>query len=383
MSEEKSQELARGLAGVTVADTQMSFIDGEEGILLYQGIPIEELAENASYEEVVYLLWQGELPTATQLDEFKANLAECCRMVPTSVIDAVRAFPTDAHPMAALRTTVSLLGLHDSRAEEETREATEVKATRLVAGIPTLIAAHERIRNGKEPIPPSPDLDHAGNFLYMLTGNEPGETAVRAIDTYLVLLADHGFNASTFTARTIASTESDMYSAITGAIGTLKGPLHGGANERVMKMLFEVEKPENAKAWVNDALDKGQRIMGLGHRVYKTLDPRARILRQRSEDLAEVADIRKWHDIAVAVADAATERLGARGIWPNVDFYSGPVLYAAGIPVDQFTPMFVMSRVAGWTAHVLEQQSDNRIIRPRAQYVGPKDRHYIPVDQRG
>lgn len=382
MPTEKSEELARGLAGVTVADTRLSFIDGEQGVLRYGGIPIEELAEEASYEEVVYLLWQGELPTAQQLDEFKANLAECCRAVPPPVIDAIRSFPTNAHPMSALRTLVSLLGLHDPQAEEESREASETKATRLMAGIPTLIAAYERIRNGEEPVSPNPELDHAANFLYMLTGNEPTETAVHAIDTYLVLLADHGFNASTFTARTIASTASDMYSAITGAIGALKGPLHGGANQRVMETLFEIGAPDNAEAWVNDRLDKGERIMGLGHRVYKTLDPRARILREHAEALAKEAGVGEWVDVAVAVADAAEKRLAERGIWPNVDFYSGPVLYAAGVPVDQFTPMFVMSRVAGWTAHVLEQQADNRLIRPRARYVGPKDRHYIPIDQR-
>ncbi|MBS1253588.1 MAG: Citrate synthase [Anaerolineales bacterium] len=382
MPAEKSEELARGLAGVTVADTEMSFIDGEAGVLRYRGIPIEDLAENASYEEVVYLLRQGELPTATQLDEFKANLVKCCRTVPDEVIDAVRHFPSGAHPMAILRTAVSLLGLHDPGAEVETRTANEAKATQLMAGIPTLIALYERVRNGQEPVPPSQELGHAANFLYMLTGEDPNEVAVRAINTYLVLLADHGFNASTFTARTIASTESDMYSAITGAIGTLKGPLHGGANERVMKSLFEIESPDKAKAWVDQTLDKGQRIMGFGHRVYKTLDPRARILRQYAEALAEEPDVGKWVDVAIVVADAAEERLSAKGIWPNVDFYSAPVLYSAGIPVDQFTPIFVMSRVAGWTAHVLEQQADNRLIRPRAKYVGPREQPYVPMGER-
>ncbi len=362
--------------------TRLSFIDGQKGVLLFQGIPIEELAENATYEEVVYLLWQGELPTAQQFDAFKAKLA-AYRAVPAPVIDGIRAFPTDAHPMAVLRSAVSALGLHDPRAEDESREANEEKAARLTAAIPTLIAAHERIRNGQEPIPPDPDLGHAENFLFMLTGDAPNQVAVQAVDTYLVLLADHGFNASTFTARVIAATQSDMYSAVTGAIGALKGPLHGGANQRVMEMLFDVGEPERAEAWINNALDARQRIMGLGHRVYKTLDPRARILRRRSEALADVAGIRKWHDIAVTIADVATERLGAKGIWPNVDFYSGPVLYAAGIPVDQFTPLFAMSRIAGWTGHVLEQQADNRLIRPRAKYVGPTDRHYVPFDQRG
>lgn len=382
MPADNSQEIARGLEGVVVAETRLSFIDGQAGILLYQGIPIQELAENATYEEVVYLLWQGDLPTARQLDEFKARLASY-RAVPTQVIDAIRAFPTDAHPMAVLRSSVSTLGLHDPRAEEQTREANEEKAIRLTAAIPTLIAAHERIRNGKQPVPPDSRIDHAENFLYMLTGDVPNEVAVRAIDTYLVLLADHGFNASTFTARVIAATESDMYSAITGAIGSLKGSLHGGANQRVMEMIFEIGEPERAENWVNDALDRRQRIMGLGHRVYKTLDPRARILRERSEALADVAGIRKWHDIAVTVADVAIRRLGEKRIWPNVDYYSGPVLYAAGIPVDQFTPLFAMSRIAGWTAHVLEQQADNRLIRPRAKYVGPTDRHYTPIEQRG
>lgn len=383
MPEETSQEQARGLAGVVVADTQMSFIDGQKGLLLYRGIPIEEVAEHATnYEEVVYFLWQDELPTQQQLDDFEAQLAEF-RSVPDAVIDAMRAYPTDVHPMAVLRTAVSMLGLFDPRAEEETREANEEKAMRLTGGIPTLIAAWERIRNGQDPVAPDQSLEHTENFLYMLTGSEPHQMAVRAVETYLVLLAEHGFNASTFTGRTVVSTESDMYSAITGAISTLKGPLHGGANQRVMEMLFQVKTADRAAAWIDNALDQGQRIMGLGHRVYKTLDPRAEILRSYAVDLAEKTDIGEWVDVAVAVADAATERLSAKGIWPNVDFYSAPVLYAAGVPVDQFTCVFAMSRVAGWTGHVLEQQADNRLIRPRAQYVGAKDRHYVPLDERG
>lgn len=383
MAVDKPKQQAGGLAGVVVADTSMSYIDGQAGILEYQGVAIEDLADHASYEEVVYLLWHGELPSARELKYFRSDLAECCRTIPEPVIDAFRAFPDDVHPMAALRTGVSLLGLHDPRAEAESRPASEAKATRLVSGIPTLTAVFERLRNGKEPVEPDPELGHAANFLYMLTGEEPSEAAVQAVDTYLVLLADHGFNASTFTARTIASTGSDMYSAVTGAIGALKGPLHGGANQRVMETLFEIGEADKAEAWVADALDRGERIMGLGHRVYKTLDPRARILRRHAEALAADSDVGKWVEVAVAVADSATERLKDKGIWPNVDFYSAPVLYAAGIPVDQFTALFAMSRIAGWTGHILEQQSDNRLIRPRAQYVGPRERRYVPMDERG
>jgi citrate synthase len=382
MVAQQSHDQGRGLAGVVVADTRMSYIDGQAGVLQYQGVPIEDLAEHASYEEVVYLLWHGELPTARELRQFKSDLAECCRTIPRAVIEAYHTFPNDVHPMAALRTGVSLLGLHDPRAEAESRDASEAKATRLMASIPTLVALYERLRKNQEPVAPDPDLGHAANFLYMLTGEEPSEAAVRALDTYLVLLADHGFNASTFTARTIASTGSDMYSAVTGAVAALKGPLHGGANQRVMEMLFDIGEADRADAWVADALDRGERIMGLGHRVYKTLDPRARILRRRAEALAADSDIGKWVDVAVAVADTATERLAAKAIYPNVDFYSAPVLYAVGIPVDQFTCIFAMSRVAGWTGHILEQQADNRLIRPRADYVGPKNRRYVPLDER-
>jgi citrate synthase len=383
MAVDKPKQQASGLAGVVVADTSMSYIDGQAGVLEYQGVAIEDLAEHASYEEVVYLLWHGKLPTARELKYFRSDLAECCRTIPEQVIDTFRGFPEDVHPMAALRTGVSLLGLHDPRAEAESRPAAEAKATRLVAGIPTLTAVFERLRNGKEPVEPDPELGHAANFLYMLTGEAPSEAAVQAVDTYLVLLADHGFNASTFTARTIASTGSDMYSAVTGAIGALKGPLHGGANQRVMETLFEIGEADKAEAWVADALDRGERIMGLGHRVYKVLDPRARILRRDAEALAADSDVGKWVDVAVAVADSATERLKEKSIWPNVDFYSAPVLYAAGIPVDQFTSLFAMSRIAGWTGHILEQQSDNRLIRPRAQYVGLREQPYVPLDERG
>jgi len=375
-----------GLENVVVAQSSRSSVDGDNGRLIYAGYRIQDLARNATFEEVAYLLWNGELPTGEALDRLDQEL-RAVREVPPGVLDVIRQLPTDAHPMAALRTAVSALGTLDPDAElaAEDSVARRRVALRLVAQMPTLIASIEHIRRGEALVPPRSDLTHAGNFLYMLSGKEPGPAATRAIDAYLVLLADHGFNASTFSARVTAATMADPYSAVTSAIGTLKGPLHGGANQRVMEMLEQIPDPEAAEGWVLDRLANKERIMGIGHRVYKTIDPRAAILREMSEAQAAEGDS-TYHDIAARIADVVVAYFEANRpdlrLYPNVDFYSAAVLHAAGVPTDQFTPLFAMSRVAGWTAHLLEQYADNRLIRPRGQYVGPADRDWLPIEER-
>jgi citrate synthase len=374
----------RGLENVVVAQSAKSKVYGEEGRLVYSGYEIQDLAGRTSFEEIVHLLWYGTLPDQAQLDGLKAELA-AVRAIPRAVLDHLGGLPDDTVPMAALRTGVSLLGCYDPDAEVEDMAARRRIAVRLVAQIPTLIAAFERMRQSCDPVAPREDLGHTANFLHMLNGSAPTETATQAVDTYLVLLADHGFNASTFSARVTASTLADMYSAITTALGTLKGPLHGGANQRVMQMLESIGNPAEAPAWVLGQIEQGQRIMGIGHRVYKTTDPRATILRKMSEALATETDSH-YHDIAIAVADTAVEYFETNRpdlkLYPNVDFYSAAVLHAAGVPTDQFTPLFAMSRVAGWTAHALEQYADNRLIRPRADYVGPQGRQWVAIGER-
>lgn len=379
-----SQTVVRGLEGVVVATTTMSKVYGTEGRLIYKGYEIADLAERTCYEEIAYLLWYGDLPDATQLAEMKSRLASE-RALPPAVVDMLRTLPPDAHPMSALRTAVSMLAAFDSDAEDESTEARWRTATRLVARFPTVVATFERLRAGYDPVAPREDLDHAANFLYMMTGAEPSPTAAGAIDTYLVLLADHGFNASTFSARVTASTLADVYSAITAGIGTLKGRLHGGANQRVMEMLAGIGSPDAAEEWVLDAIGRKERIMGIGHRVYKTMDPRARVLRRMSEALSAEGDP-TMHLTADRVADTAVQHFEKMRpelqLYPNVDFYSAVVLHAAGVPTDQFTPLFAMSRIAGWLAHVMEQYADNRLIRPRAEYVGPTGRTWRPIEER-
>jgi len=376
-----------GLENVVVAETRKSRVFGREGRLIYHGYRIEDLAEHASFEEVVYLLWNNALPSGGQLESLKAALA-ATRELPEPVMEILRRLPSETPPMTALRTGVSALGAFDEDAEgaPEDDAGRRRVMTALVSRVPSLIAAWEQIRGGREPVAPRPDLGHSANLLYQLNGTEAGPAAVRAIDAYLVLLADHGFNASTFSARVTAATMSDPYSAVTSAIGTLKGPLHGGANQRVMEMLVEIGEPAKARAWVLDKIHKRERIMGIGHRVYKTLDPRAAILRRMSEAQALESDDRRLHDIAMEVADTAVgyfqENRPDLSLYPNVDFYSAAVLAGAGIPADQFTPLFAASRIAGWTAHLMEQYTENRLIRPRADYVGPLSNEWVPIEQR-
>jgi citrate synthase len=370
-------QIAKGLEGLVVADTALSEIDGEHGRLIYHGYDIADLAEHATFEEVVFLLWVGHLPNRAELSSFTANLAKH-RPVPGEVIDVLRRLPADSEPMDVLRTGASTLGA----VLKFTGPASIEHAMILTAGFPTIVAAFDRLRQGLQPVQPRPDLSHAANYLYMLTGDVPSEQKTRALDTYLVLTADHGFNASTFTARVIASTLSDIGSAVVGAVGALKGPLHGGAPALVLDMLRKIGTPENAEAWLKNALDRGERLMGFGHRVYKAEDPRARVLRKLAERTSEIDFFR----LALRVEDLALqmlhERKPERKLYTNVEFYSAAVMHGVGLPDDLLTPTFAVSRVAGWTAHVLEQLKDNRLIRPSSEYVGPRDLAYVPVEKR-
>mgnify|MGYP006283568993 CR=1 FL=1 len=370
---------ARGLEGVIALESELSFIDGQKGELVYRGYDIHDLADGASFEEVVYLLANGTLPTQDELDGLQQELRSE-RALPAPVLDILRNAPDDAHPMAVLRTAVSALGLYDSEADEMGEAANRRKAVRILAQIPTIIASFDRLRKGLDPVSP---LDHgsmAHNFLYMLNGEEPGKAAERTFDVCLVLHADHGLNASTFTSRVIGSTLSDMYSAVAGAIGALKGKLHGGANREVMRMLLDIdEKGADPAAYIRERLDAGERVMGFGHRVYKTMDPRAAILRDMVKGLSEEEGEMKWYEYSSAIMETMKEETG---IDPNVDFFSASTYYQLGLDPDLFTPIFALSRSAGWTSHLLEQWADNRLIRPRAQYVGEREKTFVPIEDR-
>lgn len=369
----------KGLEGVVITASSLTSIDGQVGKLMYRGYLIGELAEHGTYEEVVWLLLNGELPTAAQLEAFRNELADQ-RTVPDGIVQMLRMLPKDADSMAALRTAVSMLAFYDGEAEDLSAEANRRKAIALTAKMATIVAAFERVRTGHEPVAPRKDLSHAANFLYMLTGQEPDETSARIFDICLILHADHEMNASTFSARTTASTLSDVYSAITSAVGTLKGSLHGGANARVMEMLQQVGGPENAETWIKDALANKKRVMGFGHRVYKTEDPRATVLRKLSKELGERLGTPQWYQISRTVEQ---EVLAQKNLYPNVDFYSASTYFMMGIKTDLYTPIFALSRIAGWTANLLEQYADNRLIRPDSDYVGPRERSYVPMGQRG
>ncbi len=361
---------ARGLEGVIALDTELSFIDGQTGELVYRGYDIQDLAQNATFEEVAYLLWNGELPDDDQLAELNRQLrAE--RALPSEILDHLRHHtPDDANPMSALRTATSMLADFDPEADDTDPEANYRKAVRLTAKMPTIVAAFDRIRKGNDPVAPKGEGSIAFDFLYMLNGEEPGERAEEIMDAALVLHAEHGLNASTFTCRVIGSTLSDMYSAVTGALGALKGPLHGGANIKVMEMLMEMdEAAEDARSYVQRKLAAKERIMGMGHRVYRTIDPRAIILGDMLEGLSREKGEMKWYEMSTAVQDVVKEE---KGLNPNVDFFSASVYYLLGIERDLYTPIFAISRVTGWTAHLLEQWEANRLIRPRAEYVGPR-----------
>jgi citrate synthase len=368
----------KGLEGVVAAESSICLIDGQKGKLLYRGYNIHDLAEYSTFEETAFLLWEGELPTAEQLRAVSTALQEA-RDIPTDVLDLLRRQPPQVPPIATLRTAVSALAAYDPEAEDESPEANRRKAVRLTAKVATLVAAIHRIRLGLPVVNPSRELSHAANFFFMLNGREPDATESRAMDLVFVLHAEHGFNASTFTARVIASTLSDMYSAVTGAIGALKGPLHGGAAPRVVVMLEEIGEPSRAEAYIKERLERREKIMGFGHRVYKVEDPRATHLREWAKELAERSGKRQLYEIALEVENIMKQE---KQLACNVDYYAAVVEASLGIPQELFTCVFAASRMAGWTAHVLEQQSDNRIIRPTSAYTGPAERRYVPLDKR-
>jgi len=382
-----SDDLMKGLEGVLAAESELSYIDGEAGRLVYRGYDIEDLARGASYEETLYLLWEGDLPAADDLGAFSDSMtAE--RGVSGDVLDALaRLADAGERPMAAMRTGASLLSATDPEpdAEPEDLDAARRKGLRIVAKIPTLLANYDRLRRGEETIAPRKDLGHAANFLYMLTGEQPDEVAAETFDMALTLHADHGLNASTFTAMVIGSTLADLYSALTGGVGALSGPLHGGANQDVIEALIELDESDMGPIeWVKHKSEVGERVPGWGHRVYSTTDPRAHILREKLADLSAADGDSKWLDYTTTIAEYLTEEqsLPAKGIAPNVDFYSGAVYHKLGIPIDMYTPIFAMSRAGGWVGHVLEYQTDNRLIRPRGRYVGPEDREFLPLEER-
>lgn len=366
-----------GLEGVVAAESSISSIIEEQ--LTYVGYNIDDLAEHSTFEEVVYLLWNLKLPTEDELKALRKELAENMSL-PKGVIDHLKSYDlAKVHPMAALRTAISLLSLYDEEADVNDEEANYRKAIRIQAKIATIIAAFARIRQGKEPVAPRADVSYAENFLYMLKGEEPEEIEIEAIDKALILHADHELNASTFTARVCVATLSDIYSGITAAIGALKGPLHGGANEQVMKMLTEIGTVDNAIPYVKEKLENRELIMGMGHRVYRKGDPRAKHLQVMSKQLTELTGQTKWYEMSVKIEDYIREE---KGLPANVDFYSATVYHSLGIEHDLFTPIFAMSRVSGWIAHILEQYANNRLIRPRAEYSGPQMQEYIPIEER-
>ncbi|MBY0307890.1 MAG: citrate synthase [Phycisphaerales bacterium] len=379
-----------GLEGVTAAETSMSFIDGEKGILEYVGIAIDDLARNSTFEETVYLLWNRRLPNKAELDAFTTELRNHYEL-PAGMVDRIESCPKDAAPMHVLRTMVSALAMYDADADANDIANARKKALAVLAQTPTIIAAFDRYRRGERFVAPRNDLSFAQNFLYMLNGGEPTPAMSRAFDVCMILHADHGLNNSTFTARVIISTLSDVYSALTGAIGSLRGPLHGGANEEVMVMLGEIEdeakkqgKPAQSviEPYVMGRLQRKERIMGFGHRVYKTIDPRATFLKTFSRQIAADTGNMKLYEMSSQIEQIMAREVGAKGIYPNVDFYSATTYHSIGLRLDLFTPMFAMSRISGWSGHILEQLDGNRLFRPAAKYVGPHGVKYVPLAQR-
>lgn len=371
---------SKGLEGIVATNSRICWIDGDAGVLAYRGIDIHELASKSTFEETTYLLWNGKLPTKSELASFSKQLT-AARKLPPAIIDLLKTFPKKATPMEILRTAVSALSFYDPDEKAVDHNSNIRKSFDLTAQIAMIVAAFDRIRKGKEVVAPDASLSHAGNFLWMLTGEKPSETATRAFDVALILHADHELNASTFAARVIAATLSDIHSAITGAVGALKGPLHGGANEAVMRLLFAIDKKgADPVPYVREMLEQKKKISGFGHRVYHTEDPRATHLRKMSEDLSRASGNPKWFEMSrkIELFVNAEKKLNA-----NVDFYSASTYTTLGIDLDLFTPIFAVSRIAGWAAHVIEQLDDNRLIRPRAEYIGPEyPAKYIPIENR-
>jgi len=370
----------KGLEGIVAANSGICWIDGEAGVLAYRGIDIHELAENSTFEEIAYLLWNGILPNQLKLREFESQLA-LSRELDQRIVDMLRGFPTTATPMEVLRTAVSALSFYDADEQDNAHDANVRKSFRLTSQIAMIVAIYDRIRKGLEIVPPDRSLSHAANFLWMLNGVKPSETATKTLDIALILHADHELNASTFAARVIAATLSDIHSAITGAIGALKGPLHGGANEAVMRLLYAIDKVgDDPVEHIKTMLAAKQKVPGCGHRVYRTEDPRATHLRAMSEQLSKDAGQTKWFEMSRAIEIYMSS---AKKLNVNVDFYSASTYMILGIDIDLYTPIFAVSRIAGWAGHVIEQLDDNRLIRPRAEYIGPPyPSHWIPMSER-
>jgi len=367
-----------GLEDVVAATSSICDVNGTEGRLIYQGYDIHDLAQHSTFEEVVYLLWFGRLPTKTEFETISREL-RVNRHLPEELVKAMHALPKKASPMEVLRTSVSMLSMYDPDVNDNGREANIRKATRLTAQIPTIVAYWDNIRNGRQTLAAREDCNIASNFLYLLNQKMPEEVSSRSLDIALILHADHELNASTFAARVAAATLTDIHSAIVAAIGTLAGPLHGGANQEVIKMLIKIDQPERVEPYIKKALEEHKKIMGFGHRVYKTEDPRAWHLRQMSEALGKQAGELKWYQMSRKVEELVQ---ADKGLYANVDFYSASVYYMLGIPIDLFTPIFACSRMSGWAAHVLEQYANNRLIRPRAEYTGAANLKYVPLEDR-
>ena len=382
-----------GLRGIKVADTRISDVDGEKGIIIYRGYNVVDLAKSSSYEEVTFLLLYDRLPTRHELERFRSELS-LEREIPGVVLEFMQMMPTSAHPMDILQASIPMLACYDPQLHEETREVNSKKAVRLTAKIPMIIAAWDRVRKGLEPIHPRPELSHAENFLYMLTGTPPDPETAKEFDICLILHADHSFNASTFAGREVASTHAHMYASVTAALGALSGEIHGGANSEVMKMLLEIKEEDQVKAWVSERLQRGGKIMGMGHAVYRTEDPRATILRSICEKLSKRVGDQHWFRLSKAIEMASKEefrKLKGKEIYPNVDFYSASVYYMMGIPRDLFTPVFAISRISGWAAHIIEErfaeaQPKPELYRPDSDYVGMycglQGCNYVPIEER-
>ena len=372
---------SKGLEGVVAAQTNISYINGQEGVLEYVGISIDDLARNSTFEETVFLLWNQRLPSKAELDTFCKDLRARYEL-PEGIVKQIRELPKDAQPMHVLRTMVSSLGMYDPEPNENDVESARAKALNILGYAPTIVAYFDRHRRGLDFVAPNTELSFAQNFLYMLNGTMPTETMARAFDVCMILHADHGLNNSTFASRVIISTLSDVYSAITGAIGSLRGPLHGGANEGVMKMLNEIPSVADAEKYIKGKLERKEKIMGFGHRVYKAYDPRATYLKTLAKQLAQDTDNMDLYEKSHTIEQAMEAAVAAKGIYPNVDFYSATTYHCIGLELDLFTPMFALSRIGGWSGHIIEQLADNRLYRPTAEYVGPHDVEYTPIDKR-
>lgn len=375
-----AHELIPGLEGIPIAESGVSFVDGQAGRLEYRGISVEDLAEHATFEETSYLLLFGDLPTQSQFDQFREELVGC-RLLKDRVVNLIKSLPKNGHPMAALQAAAAAIGMAHSEERADDPPSQRAASLRLISKLPLVAAAFERMRNGLEPIQPRTDLSHAANFLYCLTGEEPQPAATRVLDVCLILHADHTMNASTFTARVVGSTLADPHAVIGAALGALSGPLHGGANETAMAMFRKMGSVENVQGELDRMIAEKEKIPGFGHRVYKTIDPRAKALKRFAQDLAEQAG-EPYFDIATEVERIMAERVGAKGIWPNVDLFSGIVYSALGIPTDCFTSVFAIARVSGWLAHWLEQMQHNRIFRPTQIFTGNHEKPYVPISQR-